>query len=157
MANEARVGGIEIEGGVIRVVRRLRAREPRVLGNGGELRHLEQRLQRSTDELRLAPLGDLVLVERLTADTVGEALHHQWAIGDTGQDERRDLDVVAKQIAFGDPQIFPERLCQVGHLDAVAVGQDELAVLPRRFEGVELIEDRIDCRCCTLRLRVGFG
>ena len=36
------------------------------------------------------------------ADAVGEALHHERPIGDARKDERRDLDVVAEQIALGD-------------------------------------------------------
>ena len=59
------VGRIEIDCGVVGVERRLHAREPRVLRDRRDLRHVQQRRQRSADEalrVRLADRIDFVSV-----------------------------------------------------------------------------------------------
>ena len=103
---------IEIERDEVGVERRLHAREPRVLRDRGELRHVEQRDERSADEALGAALLDRVeivgqrfhaharrrlfllpalLIERhAVVDAVRKALHDERPIGDDRQDERRD-------------------------------------------------------------------
>ena len=63
--------GIEIERDVIRVLDRLHAREPRILGDGRELRHVQQRRQVAADDL-LASAGHF---DRVDAHTGGRFLN----------------------------------------------------------------------------------
>ncbi len=146
---------IEIERGVVGELRMRDAREPRILRDGRQLRHVEQRLQAAADDLRPLfddaddfgadagrHLGRAVLVERRAGDAVREALHHERTIGHGRQDERRDARVVAHQIALGQLQLRPEQLVQVGDLQRVAVGQGQHAILPRSLQCRQLIDAR---------------
>ena len=130
------VAGIEIDRDVVGVERRLHAREPRVLRDRGELRHVEQRDERSADESLGAGLVDRIdvggqhfdahasrrlflllalLIERdRIVDAVRKSLHDERTIGDDGEDERRDGRVVAQQVALGQLELRPEELGQVG-------------------------------------------
>ena len=136
---------IEIERDVVGVERRLHAREPRVLRDRGDLRHVEQRDQRcrrrngcasgsrdridvvakrlDADARRRLLLARALLVERRPVDAVREALHHQRPIGDGRQQERRDRRVVAQQVALRQLQRRPEHLREVGDAEPFAAGQ----------------------------------
>ena len=97
-------------------MQRLHAREPGVLRDGRQLRHVEQRLERPADRAARHVVvrqhldtdagrhlvGRAMLVERLAAHAVRIPLHHQGPIRHDRQDERRDLHVVAHQVAFGE-------------------------------------------------------
>ena len=139
--------------------RRLHAREPRVLRDRGDLGHVEQRDQVAADEAAGVRFGDRVevvgdrldtharrrlldsrplLVERRLVDAVGEALHHQWPIGNGRKDQRRDLRVVAQQVAFRELRPRPEHLPQIRDAEPPAFGELDRPVLARVLEGLEL-------------------
>ena len=63
----------------------------RVVGFG---RHRARRGRRAQSAL------GAMLVERLAADTVGIALHHERPVGEDRQQVRRRAHVVAEEIAF---------------------------------------------------------
>ena len=93
---------------------------------------------------RARPAGtscDAMLIERLGGDAVRKALHHERAVGHRRQDERRDLRVVAEQVALGQLLLRPEHLVQVGHRKPLAARQVERAVAPCVFERAELIDE----------------
>src|SRR5512144_2331312 len=93
---------------------------PRVDRDPAELHDVEQRgeitanephlrcqalVSYSLDANRWGRIGRrALLIERLSPDTVWEALHHQRAIGDRRQDVWRDLCVVAHEIALRPPR-----------------------------------------------------
>ena len=89
----------------------------------------------------LRDILDAMLVERLGGDAVRKALHHERAVGHRRQDVRRDLRVVAEQIAFGQLLLRPEHLVQVGHREPLAARQFERAVAPGVFERAEVIDE----------------
>ncbi len=72
-----------------------------------------------------------MLVERLTIDAVGKALHHQRPLVDDRQDQRRDARVVADQIALGELRPRPEDLLQIGDVERVAVRKLKPPILLR--------------------------
>ena len=114
---------IEIQRHMIGGLDRLNPREPRILGDRGQLRHVQQRRQVAADDL-LPRFGHpdrldaytgrdvlrAMLVEGLRRDAVGIPLHHQGTIRDGRQNERRDLDVIAEQVALGELLFRPEDL-----------------------------------------------
>ena len=120
------------------------AREPRILRNRRQLRHVEERRQRSADQpiawallvgrldvsgqhfaahARRAAFRVPLLVERGPVDAVRKPLHHQRPVVDAGQQERRRLHVVADQLALGDAELRPEHLRQIRDAQRVAVRQ----------------------------------
>src|SRR5262245_16397713 len=54
-----------------------------------------------------------MLIELRRVDAVWKSLHHEGPVRDGRQDERRDLCVVADQIALGQLEVRPEDLVQV--------------------------------------------
>jgi len=60
------------------------------------------------------------------------------SVGDDGQQAGRHRDLVAHEVALGDPQRRPEDLAEVRHLEANAAGELEHADAGRRrFEVLE--------------------
>src|SRR5690606_31627988 len=82
-----------------------------------------------------------MLVERLARDAVRIALHHERAVLDDRQDERRDLHVVPQEIALGQTLRGPEDLLQVADVERVAVGQDDRSAASRALELAQLLDD----------------
>ena len=147
-------------------LRRLRAREPRVLRDDRQLDHVEQRRQAAADEAgrdvvvdgialartpRGTVVGRAVLVEGVPVDAVGQALHDQRPIAHHRQQERRDLEVVAEQIALGEPQLGPQRLVQIPELERAAVRAAPACRCPRnqRLERGEI--------CAGFARQLGIG
>ena len=131
---------IEIDRDLVRRVQIVHRRKPRVHRDRRELRHVEQRLQRSADQprrhvvvrqrldahARRHRLRRAMLIERRPVDAVRQPLHHQRPVVDDRQDERRDPRVEANQVALGLLDLRPEDLVEVGDLERVAVGQLQL-------------------------------
>ena len=124
------VTGIEIDRRVVLRQRIGHARKPRVLRDRRDLRHVQERRQRSADQpiarALFADRLDLVrqdfapdarrrrirmalLIERRLVDAVRKPLHDHRPIGDGRQQQRRHLHVVAEQLAFGDAQLRARR------------------------------------------------
>ena len=163
------LGRIEIEGAVVGELGMLHAREPRILRDRGELRRVEQRLQVAADDLRPLfddaddggadagrHLGRAMLIERLARRRRWEIASSPAADRHRRQHERRDLDVVAEQVALRQLLLRPEDLVQVGDLQAVAVGQLEDAVLACLFERRELVQHVRGDPPPSLGVRAGF-
>ena len=74
-------------------------------------------------------------------DAVRKALHHERAIGDDRQDERRHRRVVAQQIALGQLELRPEQLGEVGDPDPRAIGQGDRPVPARVLELAQFVDD----------------
>jgi hypothetical protein len=81
-----------------------------------------------------------MLIERLRGHAVRESFHDERPIRHRGQDERRDARVIAHEIALGQFLLRPEGLVQVGHLQAVTVGQRQQSIFSRRFKGRQLFQ-----------------
>ena len=75
LSNVAPFVGIEIDRRVVGVVGGLHPREPRVLRDGRDLRHVQQRRQRSADQpLRVRLVDRLSVFEHLDAHTLWRPL-----------------------------------------------------------------------------------
>ena len=130
---------IEIDRDLIRRIQIVHRRKPRVHRDRRELRHVEQRLQRSADQprrhvvvrqrldahARRHRLRRAMLIEGRPVDAVRQPLHHERPVVDDRKNERRDLRVEANQVALGLLDLRPEDLVEVGDLERVAVGQLE--------------------------------
>src|SRR5262249_808790 len=148
---------VEIEGDIISEFWRVHTREPRVLRDCSELGHVEQRHQVAADQLSPALrhrdvfesytvgyVSCAVLIKRFRVDAVRVSLHHQWAVGNGGKDVRRDLHVVAKQVAFRQLLARPEDLVKVGYGDAASASPFQHAVASAVFESAKLFEQVIE-------------
>ena len=170
---EARaVARIEIDRHVVRrAADRLHAREPRVLRDRRELRHVEQRRQRSADQ----PIARPLLVDRLDVRRAAPraarpaAALPDAAAGRTPACRRRSetassraadrrppagcsgdtVDVVAQQVALRDPQLRPEHLREIG--DARACRRSAAATSP------SFRASSSSCSCSTTCVRGSFG
>src|SRR4029079_11645939 len=96
---------------------------------------LRPRLDRLNADARRYLVGRTVLIERLSGDAIGVALHHERTIGERGQQIRRHPYIVAEQIALRQRAHLPwtssrrpEHLAQVGDLEATAIRQFEHAI-----------------------------
>ncbi len=117
---------IEIDGDLVGLSSASTRREPRVHRDRGELRHVEQRLQRCR---RSSARRHVVVRQRLDAHArrhrVGRAVlverpgrRRRWAAASspaagwrrTGRMQRRDARVVAQQVALGAAALGPEHL-----------------------------------------------
>src|SRR5262245_22206452 len=81
-----------------------------------------------------------MLIERRGGDTVWKTFHHQRTIGDGGQKDPRNLDVVPKQITLRELKLRPEDLVEVGDAQLVAAGQVQETVVTAGFELSKLIQ-----------------
>src|SRR2546422_847014 len=70
--------------------------------------------------------------ERFAARAVRVAPHHHGAVADVGEEGRRDIDVVADEIALGDAEGGPEELAEIGELHPAFAERDEHLVLIAR-------------------------
>jgi hypothetical protein len=74
-------------------------------------------------------------------DAVRKALHDERPIGHRRQNERRDLRVVAEEIAFRQLLLRPEDLVQITDRQPPPTRQLEHAVFARVLEGAQLLDD----------------
>ena len=58
--------------------------------------------------------GRALLKEEISGSAVGISFHDHGAINQMGEQIRRDLSVVSKQVSLGNTEFRPEELLQVG-------------------------------------------
>ena len=136
---ERRVAGIEIEVHVVGPIDVVVARVPLVQIDAAEVdaphqrrdvlhdRKIDDACRAVIDGDGLDPLGArrrrALHEEEVAGGAVRIALHDHGAIAQVRQQPLGDVDVVLDQIALGD--VGPERLVEIGELDALAVDFDE--------------------------------
>ena len=84
-----------------------------------------------------------LLIEGDFADTVREALHHEWTVVDDGQQKRRDPHVMAHQVALGETRGRPEHFVQIRHVQCLPARQLQVAVLARLLDFGEAGEEGV--------------
>ena len=151
------LGRVEIERDVIGGLERRDPREPGILRDGGQLRHVQQRLQVAADEprrhivaghrlhadVRRHGVRRAVLVEGWRGDAIRQPLHRQRPVLHRRQDVGRGLDVVAEELAFRELLFRPEDLAEIGDAQLIAVGEIEDPIAAGCFEVAQLIEELV--------------
>jgi hypothetical protein len=62
-------------------------------------------------------------------------LHHHGAVAQVRQQHRGDVSVVLKQIAFGQPELAPEYLAEIGETDFFLLdNKNRVVLVPRNDE-----------------------
>src|SRR5262252_2839779 len=80
-----------------------------------------------------------MLIELRSVDAVWKSLHHERPVLDGRQDERRDLRVVAHQIALGHLEVRPEDLVQVADLEVEVARERDHSLPSRLLEKAQLV------------------
>jgi len=133
---EVVAGRVEVDAELVRVVQAVDAAQPRVKRDASLVREIDERGLRAADRELLASvadlldpdgrdpvrevLPDLLLVEALGFDPVGESLQNQRPVLQPREHVRRDPLVVPDQIALGQTVVGEEDLVFVRELDRVA-------------------------------------
>ena len=81
-----------------------------------------------------------MLVERFTVNAVREALHHERAVLDDGEDVGRHPKIEAEQLALGDARVGPEDLVQIADRYSAPVGEHESAASFGLFQLLQQLE-----------------
>ncbi len=108
-------------------------KQSREILNHGEFHEVRGGMRDRADGNPLGPrVGGAFLKEERPGGSVWVTLHDHGAVGEMGQEERRNIGVVLKQMMLGDAVFGPEHLLKIGETDLLSAESELHIRLIRR-------------------------